>query len=693
MISVMYVDDEPALLEIGKLFLEKSGQFRVDTVISAPEALQKIKSISYDAIVSDYQMPEMDGIAFLKEIRAEFPDLPFIIFTGKGREEVVIEAFDNGADFYLQKGGTPTPQFFELGHKIIAAVRRREAEKAFLDSETRYRNVVEDQTEFICRFLPNVTHVFVNEAYCRYFNKSRDEIIGKKFKPDIPQMDKNLVRDHFLSLTRDNPVASIDHRIIMPDGEVRWQRWSDRAIFDDDGTLVEYQSVGRDITETKHSEEDLRVINQELHAAYEQIAATEEELRQNYDELNKKEQKLRESEENYRRIVETAYEGIWVLDSQFRIVQVNNRMAEMLGYQPHEIHGRLITDFIHADDFADYEYHSSVRRKGAKDRYERRYLRKDGSWLWTVVSATPVFNNDEFVGSFAMVTDISERKSAEDALQKSEGLYRTIVETAPGMLVICDSTGKNLYISANCKNITGYTQEELIGKFIWWVHENDRPRMEALLKDTLKNQTRGRNVEFTGLKKDGGTWYGSQSWEPIKDSQGNMIQFVMQVIDITDRKNMEETLKQSENRFSDIINNLPDATLVIDPNGKVIAWNKAIEDLTGVRAEDMIGKDNYEYALPFYQKRRPILIDLIFKPDEEIAKNYSGIIRMKREVLIARTSLPQPKGRRSVLWAKASPLYDNRGAVVGAIESIRDITERKEIGGALKQSRMCLKNR
>jgi len=526
----------------------------------------------------------------------------------------------------------------------------------------------------------------VNEAYCRYFNKSRDEIIGKKFKPDIPEKEQNLVRDHFLSLTMENPVASIDHRIIMPDGETRWQRWSDRAIFNDEGTLIEYQSVGRDITEAKHSEDKLRIINDELHAAYEQIAATEEELRQNYDELNKKEQKLRESEENYRRIVETAYEGIWVLDGEFRIVQVNHRMAEMMGYEPYEICGRFITDFIHADDFTDHEYHASMRRDGAKDRYERRYLRKDGTWLWTLVSATPVFNNDEFVGSFAMITDISERKSAEKALRKSEQLYRTIVETAPGMLVICDPSGKNLYLSSNCKNITGYAPEELIGKFVWWVHEDDRQRMEALLEVALKNQTRGRNIEFKGVKKDGEAWFGSQSWEPIRDGQGSVIQFVIQVTDITDRRNMEETLKQSENRFSEIINNLPDATLVIDPDGRVIAWNKAIENLTGVKAEDMIGKGNYEYALPFYQTRRPILIDLIFKPDGEIAKNYSDIIRREREVLIARTAMPTPKGKRSILWAKASPLYDERGAVVGAIETIRDITERLEIGHALKDS-------
>ena len=114
MISVLYVDDEPGLLEIGKAFLEQGGSFSVTIVTSAPDALALMTAQDFDLILSDYQMPVMDGITFLKEVRLQFADLPFILFTGRGREEVVIEAINNGVDFYLQKGGDPLAQFAEL---------------------------------------------------------------------------------------------------------------------------------------------------------------------------------------------------------------------------------------------------------------------------------------------------------------------------------------------------------------------------------------------------------------------------------------------------------------------------------------------------------------------------------------------------------------------------------------------------
>jgi len=139
MISVLYVDDDTALLISCKLFLERRGEFSVSTEPSPGKALDTLRSGGYDAVVSDYQMPEMDGIEFLQRLRKEHPALPFIIFTGKGREEIAIAAFENGADFYIQKGGDPVAQFAELSHKIRKSVEQRKA----MEDEFRKKNAEE----------------------------------------------------------------------------------------------------------------------------------------------------------------------------------------------------------------------------------------------------------------------------------------------------------------------------------------------------------------------------------------------------------------------------------------------------------------------------------------------------------------------------------------------------------------------
>ncbi|MBN1558186.1 MAG: PAS domain S-box protein, partial [Lentisphaerae bacterium] len=124
-----------------------------------------------------------------------------------------------------------------------------------LESERRYRGIVEDQTELICRFKADGTLTFVNDAYCDYFGKTRKELIGRKFMPMVPEEDQDRVRAVIASLDRDTPVATIEHRIIAPDGSIRWQQWINRIIFEDDRQTVEYQGVGRDITARKQSEE------------------------------------------------------------------------------------------------------------------------------------------------------------------------------------------------------------------------------------------------------------------------------------------------------------------------------------------------------------------------------------------------------------------------------------------------------
>jgi len=136
-------------------------------------------------------------------------------------------------------------------------LQRKRTEEALKISEARYRAIVEDQTELICRSLPEGTLTFVNDAYCRYFGKKREEIEGTCFVPHIPEEDDRRLQKHLASLNPQNPVAMIEHRVIMPDGEMRWQQWTDRAIFDHNGHVIEYQSVGRDITEKRRMEEEL----------------------------------------------------------------------------------------------------------------------------------------------------------------------------------------------------------------------------------------------------------------------------------------------------------------------------------------------------------------------------------------------------------------------------------------------------
>ena len=145
-------------------------------------------------------------------------------------------------------------------------------------AEERYRNVVEDQTEFICRILPDGTHIFVNDAYCRYFDKKREDLIGHHFKPVIHPEDREMVALHFASLTPMHPVVNIDQRIFMPDDSIRWQQWSVRAIFDPNGRIIEYQSVGRDITEQKELEKEMEYHGQELRKFSTSLAAANKKL-------------------------------------------------------------------------------------------------------------------------------------------------------------------------------------------------------------------------------------------------------------------------------------------------------------------------------------------------------------------------------------------------------------------------------
>jgi PAS domain S-box-containing protein len=256
MISVLYVDDEPALLDVSKQFLERTGEFTVDTLESAGKALEVLSEKAYDAIISDYQMPIMDGIEFLKTLRASGNTTPFIIFTGKGREQVAIEALNSGADFYIQKGGDPKSQFTELMHKIHQAVARKKAEDGLLESEERYRTLAESANDMIYITDPDGVLLYANTLCAKMFNTTPDNLVGKTqddlFPPETAAHHKQGIRN---LIARGTP-GSLEEHLTTPSGEI-WISVNNSPLRDKNGKITSVLGIARDITMQKQAEESL----------------------------------------------------------------------------------------------------------------------------------------------------------------------------------------------------------------------------------------------------------------------------------------------------------------------------------------------------------------------------------------------------------------------------------------------------
>jgi len=393
---------------------------------------------------------------------------------------------------------------------------------------------------------------------------------------------------------------------------------------------------------------------------------------------------LRESEEKYRNLVEESFDGIFIQRGQ-SIIFANKRLNEMLGYEEGELIGQNHWVVYHPDYQKLTRERAQARMRGEEvmRRYEVKLQRKDGSWFYGEINAKPITSpSDKESGIQVWIKDIMEQKLAEGTLRESEDKYRSLFEESRDAIVLTTQQGKFIDANPAALELFGYTKEEILKMNFQKLYVD--PDEGYRFQKEMKEKDSVQDFETKLRRKD------DVEMDCIFDvvcrqgDDGKILKYQGIIRDISEAKRAQEALRTSQQRLSQIINFLPDATFVIDNEGKVVTWNHAMERMTGVKAEEILGKGNHEYAVPFYGERRPTLIDLASKWNKATAGKYQ-YVKKEGESLVSETydSRVKPGG---FLRNKASLLYDSAGEVMGAIESIRDITDRKVAEGALQES-------
>ena len=531
---------------------------------------------------------------------------------------------------------------------------RKRAGEVLREREEQYRSLVETTEDSIYLLNKDSIYQFVNEKHLSRIGCKADGVIGKRYGDFYPLKDTKEFLKKLGEVFETGETTQHEHKSHRDN---RYFLRTMSPVKSSEGHTTSVTVISKEISERKQAEEALR-----------------------------------ESEGLHKQAQRVAHIGHWELnpeigtpvwsDEIFRIFGLNPQESEP-SFTDHETH-------LHPDDWPLLNKAVTLAStEGTHFDIIFRIVRPDGEIGWIhAIGTTTKDEKGKVTKLFGTAQDITKQKQAEEALRESEEKYRSLFEGSIDSIVFTSQHGEFIDANTAALELFGYTKKEILKMHFQKLYvdpdEGYRLRKEMEEKDSVQNfetrLCRKSDVEMDCIL----------DMVCRRSDDGSILEYQGIIRDISEAKCAQQALKASQQRLSQIINFLPDATFAIDLEGKVITWNQAMENLSGIKAQEMLGKGDYEYATPFYGERRPVLINLVGKRDKEIEKKYQ-FVKKEGESLVCETydCLVKPGG---FLWCKASFLYDQSGEVIGAIQSFRDITDRKVAEEALRESEEKYRN-
>lgn len=506
-------------------------------------------------------------------------------------------------------------------------------EGIFINGELNYKDIVEEQTELICRFNPHKKLVFVNNSYCRYFCKNRQDLIGASFLAHIHKHDRKKSEELLSSLNWKNPVATAEHRVKLPNGGIRWQQWTNRAIFDDKGIIVEYQAVGRDLTE--------RILAEEA---------------------------LREIKERYRRLIAKMFNGFALFEiicdrdkspCDCRFIEVNPAFEERTGMDAQAVVGKTLREVFPECRQSWVDACARVAFKGKPVQFKKFFKEFDREL--EVLAYSPK------KGQLATVfTDVTERVKMERALRERENNFRSLADNSYDGIQIASHKGEVVYANKRYSAITGYSIAELKKMKITDLAIPNRvdvllTRHQKLLAGELyPAHYRSEIVHKSGKKIPIDVTASKTIW------QGQTAAMTT-IKDVSLRKHMESAIRTSANSFRNLAENANDSIVIAAENGMIVYVNRQLSELTGYPSEELCRSS----------------IEDICHPDEVNKISQKHRLRLEGKAIphcYETIILKKSGGSVPVELTESKTIWLDQPAV---LRIIRDITLRKRLEEAL----------